>query len=256
MPLGERDHRRAICELVLTIIARGNHHELDHELIDGECAKGRLGRVRPHQQRLGGLLDSSGPPVERVQADEDSASRVGAAHDCATRSGLTGVLGETTRFRRSGSALSDRSCEPVQVRRLRRSRHTIVLSSAVDLGSRVHDGFAKLRAEPPRKPPSGELRLTLRERGFLAEFTVLIEGGSGPEPHPSFIDLFFSAAVRDGHRTVAGAGKDEDAVLAELARRVYVVGDAGQQLTIGGPTSLPTGTSRPALTATSSPPVF
>ena len=204
---------------------------------------------------VGGLLDSSGPPVDRVQADEDSASRVGAADDCATGSGLAGVMGETARFRRGGSALSDLSSEPCRFEDCG-DRHTIVLSSAVDLGSRVHDGFAKLRAEPPRKPPSGELRLTLRERGFLAEFTVLIEGGSGPEPHPSFIDLFFSAAVRDGHRTVAGAGKDEDAVLAELARRVYVVGDAGQQLTIGGPTSLPTGTSRPALTATSSPPVF
>ena len=171
-----------------------------------------LGRVRP-QQRLGGLLDSSGPPVDRVEADEDSASRAGAADDCATRSGLAGVMGETARFRRGGSALSDLSSEPCRFEDCG-DRHTIVLSSAVDLGSRVHDGFAKLRAEPPRKAPSPSAEDA--ERGFLAEFTVLIEGASGPEPHPSFIDLFCVAPVRDRHGTVERAGKD--AAWASLTR--------------------------------------
>ena len=32
-------------------------------------------------------------------------------------------------------------------------------------------------------------------------------GASGPEPHPIFIDLFSSAAVRGGDREVARAGE-------------------------------------------------
>ena len=122
--------------------------------------------------------------MDRVQADEDSASRVGAADDCATRSGLAGVMGETARFRRGGSALSDRSSEPCRFEDCG-DRHTIVLSSAVDLGSRVHDGFAN--SAPSRRRRHQVLRLKMPERGFLAEFIVLIEGESGPEAHPSFI---------------------------------------------------------------------
>jgi hypothetical protein len=40
------------------------------------------------------------------------------------------------------------------------------------------------------------------------EFTVLIEGGIGPQPHPSFIEVFGDAAVDERDRKVEGAGKD------------------------------------------------
>jgi hypothetical protein len=42
----------------------------------------------------------------------------------------------------------------------------------------------------------------------VADFTVLIEGGSGPQPHPSFIGFFSAAAIDYGPRAVAGARED------------------------------------------------
>jgi hypothetical protein len=49
-----------------TTIANGNHQGLDHELIDGEPAKGRVGRVR-RQQRLVGC--STTTPEQRERFD-------------------------------------------------------------------------------------------------------------------------------------------------------------------------------------------
>ena len=54
--LGERHHRRAVASFVAHYHCERNHQGLDNELIDGQCAKGRVGRVRRHQ-RLGGLLN-------------------------------------------------------------------------------------------------------------------------------------------------------------------------------------------------------
>jgi Integrase core domain len=56
IPFGERHHRRAVAEFVAHYHRERNHQGLDNELIDGEPAKGRVGRVRRHQ-RLGGLLN-------------------------------------------------------------------------------------------------------------------------------------------------------------------------------------------------------
>jgi len=56
IPFGERHHRRATAEFVAHYHRERNHHGLDNELIDGQPAKGRVGRVRRHQ-RLGGLLN-------------------------------------------------------------------------------------------------------------------------------------------------------------------------------------------------------
>jgi len=41
----------------------------------------------------------------------------------------------------------------------------------------------------------------------VADFTVLIEGGSGPQAHPSFIGVFGEAAVDDRDGAVEGAGE-------------------------------------------------
>jgi hypothetical protein len=46
------------------------------------------------------------------------------------------------------------------------------------------------------------------ERVASTDFTVLIEGGSGPEPHPIFIEFFGSPAVDGGNGTVERAGED------------------------------------------------
>ena len=46
------------------------------------------------------------------------------------------------------------------------------------------------------------------ERVAATDFTVLIEGGFGPQPHPGFIGVFGEAAYDDGDRTLEGAGED------------------------------------------------
>ena len=56
IPFGERHHRRAIAEFVAHYHRERNHQGLDNELIDGQAATGRVGRVR-RRQRLGGLLN-------------------------------------------------------------------------------------------------------------------------------------------------------------------------------------------------------
>jgi len=46
------------------------------------------------------------------------------------------------------------------------------------------------------------------ERVPATDFTILIEGESGPQPHPSFIGVSCGAAFGRGQGTVAGAGED------------------------------------------------
>jgi hypothetical protein len=43
------------------------------------------------------------------------------------------------------------------------------------------------------------------ERVAVTDFTVLIEGGSGPQPHAGVIGIFGQASVHDSDRKVAGA---------------------------------------------------
>jgi len=53
------------------------------------------------------------------------------------------------------------------------------------------------------------------ERVAVTDFTVLIEGESGPDPHRGFVEVFSQDAVDDGDREVEGAG--EDALMVRLA---------------------------------------
>src|SRR3954470_6806523 len=46
------------------------------------------------------------------------------------------------------------------------------------------------------------------ERVAATDFTALIEGGFGPQPHPNSIGFFPAAALDDRHREVEGAGED------------------------------------------------
>ena len=46
------------------------------------------------------------------------------------------------------------------------------------------------------------------ERVAATDFTILIEGESGPQPHPNFIEVFCEAPERDGHWAVERARKD------------------------------------------------
>ena len=52
----------------------------------------------------------------------------------------------------------------------------------------------------------------------LAEFPLPIEGASGPQAHPSFIDFFDPAAFGWGHGPVAGGGEGRK---VELGGRVH-----------------------------------
>jgi hypothetical protein len=42
------------------------------------------------------------------------------------------------------------------------------------------------------------------ERVAATDFTVLVEGASGPQPHPDFIEVFGQAALDDGEGEVEG----------------------------------------------------
>jgi hypothetical protein len=57
------------------------------------------------------------------------------------------------------------------------------------------------------------------ERVAATDFTVLIEGGSGPQPHPGFIDVYPRAAVSWGDGKVAGAGEYAPEALNRRAER-------------------------------------
>ena len=46
------------------------------------------------------------------------------------------------------------------------------------------------------------------ERVATTDFTVLIEGAIGPQPHPIFIEVSRRAAFSDRQRPVEGAGED------------------------------------------------
>jgi hypothetical protein len=45
------------------------------------------------------------------------------------------------------------------------------------------------------------------ERVAATDFTLLVEGASGPQPHPDFVEVFGQAAVGDGAGEVEGAGE-------------------------------------------------
>jgi hypothetical protein len=46
------------------------------------------------------------------------------------------------------------------------------------------------------------------ERVAVTDFTVLIEGAIGPQPHPNFIEVFGETAFYDGDWEVEGAEQD------------------------------------------------
>jgi transposase InsO family protein len=56
IPFGERHLRRAVAEFVAHYHGERNHQGLANELIEGQPAFGRVGRIR-RRQRLGGLLN-------------------------------------------------------------------------------------------------------------------------------------------------------------------------------------------------------
>jgi DNA invertase Pin-like site-specific DNA recombinase len=90
---------------------------------------------------------------------------------------------------------------------------------------RVRAGLARARAQGTRLGPAPLIGSSLAirlvrdriERVAATDFTALIEGGSGPQPHPSFVDVFGAAPVGGGMGTVAGAGEDGTAVTCKSA---------------------------------------
>jgi hypothetical protein len=46
------------------------------------------------------------------------------------------------------------------------------------------------------------------ERVAATDFTILIEGASGPQPHPGFIEVSGDVALGGRDRQVEGAGED------------------------------------------------
>ena len=69
---------------------------------------------------------------------------------------------------------------------------------------------ARVRDDAPLIGSSQAIRLVRHriERVAATDFTVLVEGAIGPQPHPNFIDVFCQAAFGGGYGTVAGKGED------------------------------------------------
>jgi hypothetical protein len=86
--------------------------------------------------------------------------------------------------------------------------------------------FARVRDGAPLIRSSQAIRLVRHRIEDVAatDFTVLIEGASGPQPHPSFIEVFCEAPVCDGHGTVAGAADDGAATLE--GERAWLLSEA------------------------------
>ena len=58
------------------------------------------------------------------------------------------------------------------------------------------------------------------ERVAATDFTVLIEGGTGPQPHPNFIGVLCGPAVGCGEGEVEGPGEDDEAGLLRITSLV------------------------------------
>jgi hypothetical protein len=58
------------------------------------------------------------------------------------------------------------------------------------------------------------------ERVAATDFTALIEGGFGPQPHPDFIEVSDEVAVSHCDGEVAGAGEDGAALNPVMPARV------------------------------------
>jgi len=58
--------------------------------------------------------------------------------------------------------------------------------------------------------------------GLLASGRHVLAGGSGPQPHPIFIEVFCGAALGGRNRTVARSGEDRDTALVELSSKAAV----------------------------------
>jgi hypothetical protein len=86
------------------------------------------------------------------------------------------------------------------------------------------------------RPPNGQKNAfcaVISSPGHVlrVKFTVLIEGASGPQPHPSFIEVFDQAAVRWADWALEGAWEDGSATetgqrTAVLSRRPFIQGTA------------------------------
>jgi hypothetical protein len=62
------------------------------------------------------------------------------------------------------------------------------------------------------------------EKVTATDFTVLIEGGSGPQPHPGFIEIFREVALHDGDGAAARA--EMEAERMRLRRRFPIQASA------------------------------
>jgi hypothetical protein len=69
-------------------------------------------------------------------------------------------------------------------------------------------GPATARCRGLARPRAADLRAGRRALAQQAPFPVLVEGASGPEPHPSFVAVSRNAPIGVSDREVEGAGQD------------------------------------------------
>ena len=79
------------------------------------------------------------------------------------------------------------------------------------------------------------------ERVAATDFTILIEGAIGPEPHPSFIDVFGGAPRSGSPRGVEGAREDGSGaqILSEAAGLTWEGGQGQRRDALNAAASCP-----------------
>jgi DNA-binding NtrC family response regulator len=190
----------------------------------GRRAERRRGAATLLQSVINALSIASGPAAVRERFEQELRSMV-RARAVAVCEGSTGqqpaatvmvfdipsvVLAQSARIEvvfDPGRTLDGWTCELLEA-----ATHVAALVLEIERALGRPPQFARVRRDgaAPLIGSSRAIRQVREriERVAATDFTILIEGGIGPQPHLNFIEFSCGAAVRDGYRAVAGAGKD------------------------------------------------
>ena len=190
----------------------------------GRGAERRRGASSLLQSVIGALLVASGPASVRERFEQELRAmvraRAVAVYDGGPASSPGGnvmvfdipsvVLAQPSRIEvvfDPGRTLDGWTCELLEA-----ATHVAALVLEMERALGRPPQFARTRRDGAA-PLIGSSRAIRQvrdriERLAATDFTILIEGGFGPQPHPSFIEVFSSAPLGDGYWQVERAWED------------------------------------------------